>query len=155
MPVLECPHCRKQVRVPESAAGRRARCPLCQEAFSVPAEDEAVTEDRPPPRSRHPRDEDDRPRRFRDEEDDRPRRRPREDEEDYRPRRSRSDDNPFSNLDDRRRRSRPRYERSGGDWRWGWSPFIGITYGPIPVGMLIGVFMLLVGGCAGVLSHVR
>jgi len=34
-------------------------------------------------------------------------------------------------------------------WKWGWNPFIGITYGPIPVGLVIGgiilVILLLVG----------
>jgi len=28
-------------------------------------------------------------------------------------------------------------------WRWSWSPFIGIKYGPIPVGLIVAVPMLL------------
>ncbi len=28
-------------------------------------------------------------------------------------------------------------------WRWGWNWFIGIHYGPIPVGMIIGIPILI------------
>lgn len=163
MPVLACPHCRKQIRVPDSAAGKRARCPLCQEAFVVPGDDEdAVTEDRPPPRSRGPsREEEDRPRRPRDEdEDDRPRRRPSRDEdddEDDRPRR-RAGANRFSDLDDddrRRPRSRSVSRSTRDEWRWGWSPLIGITYGPIPVGLIIALCVLAVVVCLGALNGGR
>lgn len=28
-------------------------------------------------------------------------------------------------------------------WRWGWSWWLGVHYGPIPVGILIGVPILL------------
>jgi hypothetical protein len=28
-------------------------------------------------------------------------------------------------------------------WRWGWNWFIGIHYGPIPVGMIIGLPILI------------
>ena len=29
------------------------------------------------------------------------------------------------------------------DWRWGWSPWIGIHYGPIPVGILIAIPLII------------
>ena len=29
-------------------------------------------------------------------------------------------------------------------WRWGYSRFIGITYGPIPVGLVIAALLLMV-----------
>ncbi len=28
-------------------------------------------------------------------------------------------------------------------WRWGWSVWIGIHYGPIPVGLIIGIPMII------------
>ena len=28
-------------------------------------------------------------------------------------------------------------------WEWRWSPWIGITYGPIPIGMIVGIPLLL------------
>ncbi|HJZ57568.1 MAG TPA: hypothetical protein VKE74_21545 [Gemmataceae bacterium] len=34
---VECPSCRKRLRVPVSAAGQAARCPSCRSAFAVPA----------------------------------------------------------------------------------------------------------------------
>jgi hypothetical protein len=32
-------------------------------------------------------------------------------------------------------------------WRWSWSPFIGIKYGPIPVGLFVAI-PLLIAYCA-------
>jgi hypothetical protein len=29
------------------------------------------------------------------------------------------------------------------EWRWGWSPWIGIHYGPIPVGLLIAIPLII------------
>ncbi|MBL9018483.1 MAG: hypothetical protein JNL83_30130 [Myxococcales bacterium] len=29
------------------------------------------------------------------------------------------------------------------DWRWGWSPWVGIHYGPIPVGILLAIPILI------------
>ncbi len=31
-------------------------------------------------------------------------------------------------------------------WRWGWSPWIGIHYGPVPVGLIIGIPILIALG---------
>ena len=31
-------------------------------------------------------------------------------------------------------------------WRWGWSAWIGIHYGPVPVGLLIGLPILIALG---------
>jgi hypothetical protein len=28
-------------------------------------------------------------------------------------------------------------------WKWRWSPWIGITYGPIPIGIIIGIPLLI------------
>lgn len=155
MPVLDCPHCDNRVRLPDTAAGKRVRCPRCQEPFRVPADDPDDDrgdgrEDREPrPR---PRDEERRRPASRDEEDDRPvrrRSRPRDDdEEDDRPRRAR----PRSRDDERPRRRRARSTSQGDGWRLGWSPLIGITYGPIPIGLIIGLIVLAVAGCLGLFS---
>jgi hypothetical protein len=29
------------------------------------------------------------------------------------------------------------------EWRWGWSAWIGIHYGPIPVGIIVGIPLLI------------
>lgn len=29
------------------------------------------------------------------------------------------------------------------EWRWGWNWFIGIHYGPIPVGLIVGIPLLI------------
>lgn len=42
MPVIACPECAKKLNVPETAAGKRVRCPGCQAVFSVPTEDTAT-----------------------------------------------------------------------------------------------------------------
>ncbi len=37
MPILvDCPGCRRKLRVPDATAGRRGRCPRCDSAFVVP-----------------------------------------------------------------------------------------------------------------------
>jgi len=35
--VIRCPHCQKNMQVPDNAAGRNVRCPVCNNAFVVPA----------------------------------------------------------------------------------------------------------------------
>src|SRR5262249_22980696 len=35
---LTCPHCGKGISAPESAAGKRAKCPGCQGLMSIPAD---------------------------------------------------------------------------------------------------------------------
>src|SRR4051812_13388949 len=35
--VIRCPHCQKQMQVPDNAAGRNVRCPSCNNPFTVPA----------------------------------------------------------------------------------------------------------------------
>lgn len=56
MPVaISCPACSKTIGVPDDAAGRRLRCPLCRAAFSVeeepveaiPVPQAELVEDRP------------------------------------------------------------------------------------------------------------
>jgi hypothetical protein len=34
-------------------------------------------------------------------------------------------------------------EAADTEWRWGWSAWIGIHYGPIPVGLLIAIPILI------------
>jgi predicted Zn finger-like uncharacterized protein len=39
MPITtECPHCGKSIRAADTAAGKKVRCPECQEAFRVTAQ---------------------------------------------------------------------------------------------------------------------
>jgi hypothetical protein len=38
-------------------------------------------------------------------------------------------------------------------WKWGWNPFIGITYGPIPVGLVIAGIILVIALLAGALNQ--
>jgi predicted Zn finger-like uncharacterized protein len=38
-----CPHCEAKLKVPETAAGKKIRCPKCNESFKVPADDEEPT----------------------------------------------------------------------------------------------------------------
>ena len=35
---LECPECKKKLRVPATAVGKRIRCPACSVVINVPAE---------------------------------------------------------------------------------------------------------------------
>src|SRR5262245_2075109 len=36
MPLLtRCPHCQKSLRVPDHAAGKKIRCPVCSEVFTA------------------------------------------------------------------------------------------------------------------------
>src|SRR5262245_12232540 len=49
-----CPQCGQRLRVPEERAGRRLRCPRCNEAVSVePADSSSVVEDRPASAAAH------------------------------------------------------------------------------------------------------
>ena len=51
---MECPSCRKRLRVPPTAAGKKVKCPKCQTAIAVPAavappaEPLPLPEDEPP-----------------------------------------------------------------------------------------------------------
>jgi hypothetical protein len=119
---VQCPNCSKQLNVPDSAAGKKAKCPACAAVFDVPApinvaaapaavpgpsparksrrDDEDEFEEERPRRSRRDEEADDRPRRSRsrdDEDDDRPRRSRRDEDEDDRPRR-RSDDDDYDDI---------------------------------------------------------
>jgi len=96
MPVVECPDCGKSLKVSDSMAGKRVRCPGCKNPFVLPGvpidELELIEEEEEPeervtskrgreaerrPPSRHSREEED------EEEEDRPRaRRPRDDDRD-------------------------------------------------------------------------
>src|SRR4051812_44130570 len=106
--VIRCPECNKSLKVGDSVAGKKVRCPGCKHEFtapgnaeeeegvsegvattpSAPKRDRADDEDRPARRERRDPDEDedeDRPRRRRRDEDEE------EEEEEDRPRRSRRD----------------------------------------------------------------
>jgi predicted Zn finger-like uncharacterized protein len=51
MPItIDCPNCEKTLRINNSAAGKKVKCPKCQELFRVPAEpveEEEAAEERP------------------------------------------------------------------------------------------------------------
>lgn len=44
-----CPQCQKQIRVPATSAGRRAKCPGCENIFEVPSASTAFGDSGPPP----------------------------------------------------------------------------------------------------------
>lgn len=46
---VACPACRKTVGVPDDAAGKRVRCPLCQQPFVVPPTQAVTRPVTPPP----------------------------------------------------------------------------------------------------------
>ena len=55
MPKITCPHCKRNLNVPEKHAGQAVKCPACHGAFQVPSSEpvllspEAVMLDPPPP----------------------------------------------------------------------------------------------------------
>jgi predicted Zn finger-like uncharacterized protein len=80
MPVIQCPDCGKSLKVSDNVAGKRVRCPGCQNPFVAPdapvvelveeeEEEERVTTrpaaDRRPKARRNDEEEEDRPRRRR------------------------------------------------------------------------------------------
>jgi hypothetical protein len=112
--VVNCPHCGKKLRVPDTLLGKRVKCVSCGEAFVAEADGVEEPEGGPPPGSkagRRPPAEDeervqDRPRRGR--------ARAEEDEEEERPRRGRRrDEEDEEEEDDRPRRKRRRGAASG------------------------------------------
>ncbi|MFO7904721.1 MAG: GYF domain-containing protein [Pirellulaceae bacterium] len=48
-----CPHCSKRIKAPDSAAGKRGKCPACQRAVTITAEENSPSET--PPRSDQPK----------------------------------------------------------------------------------------------------
>ncbi|GEM_PF-4567728 len=120
---ITCPSCKKLLRVADSAAGKKVKCPACGTTFPALDQVEEVVEPGPPPRKPKPdvvevvEEAPPRPRRPRedDEDDDRPRRsraRDEDEDDDDRPRRSRRRD---EDDDDRPRRSRRRDEEDDDD----------------------------------------
>jgi hypothetical protein len=148
--LVKCPNCGKQLNVPDTAAGKKAKCPGCANIFEVMASSAvaaAPPAPKPPPPPIREDVEEDRPRRrVRDEEDedDRPRRRPRDEEDDDdRPRRrSRDEDDEDEDFDDQPR-SR---SRSGSGSSNGSITSVGII--SIVLGSLItlGSLCVLLGG---------
>lgn len=152
MPIsVLCPSCDAQVNAPDSAAGKRAKCPKCHELMILPGGESETVEEPVPKRTSRRVDEDDesdRPRRSsrsrRDEEDDfedddRPRSRRRNDvEDDYedtRPsRRSRRREDEDDEVGDVRPRRRKRSKASAG-------PPVGLL-----IGGGIGLLLVVVGG---------
>jgi predicted Zn finger-like uncharacterized protein len=137
---IVCPKCQRQLRVPDTAAGKKVKCPGCGTMFQAIEEVEEIQAapprraPKPPPAAeeaerprarRRPDDDDaieeDRPRRRRvqDDEDDRPRRRPRDDEDDYdRPRSRRGrDDDDYDDVD-RKADKREARRAAGGAALW-------------------------------------
>jgi hypothetical protein len=145
--VMKCPSCKKSLKLNDSLAGKRVRCPACQKPFQVPkGEDEreevdeleevptseeeaetAVQAKRPAARSRRPPDEDD-------EEDERPARRSR---------RARDEDEDDEEEEEERpRRRRRRRRRSGGDASAGTGPLVlGILSIVFSCAPIIGVIL--------------
>jgi predicted Zn finger-like uncharacterized protein len=125
--VIKCPECQKSLRLNESLAGKRVRCPACKQPFLVPGgvdeleevppseaeseeeEDTGVQARRPARRSRPEPDEDE-------EEDERPARRSR---------RARDEEDEDDEEEERPRRPRRRRRRgSGGDASAGTGPLV-------------------------------
>src|SRR5262245_51322581 len=108
---IACPSCKRQLRIADSAAGKKVKCPACGTSFTALDQVEELVEPGPPPPKPKPKAdvvdivEEPKPRRPRDEEEDRPRR-PRDRDEDDRPRRSRDRDYDDEDYDDRSRRGR-------------------------------------------------
>ena len=131
---IACLSCKKQLKVPDTAVGKKVKCPACGTIFTAldqveemvepgppppkPKRKPDVVEEAPPPRPRRSRDDDeddDRPRRSRprDEDDDRPQRSRNRDDDDDRPRRSRrrdeyDDDDQFDDYKTDRKEARRR-----------------------------------------------
>lgn len=40
--VIPCPHCGCSCKIPETAAGKKVKCPRCAKPFPVPAADDAA-----------------------------------------------------------------------------------------------------------------
>ena len=93
---IACPSCKKQLRVPDTAAGKTVKCPGCGNTFAAVADvGQAVQADAP---ARAPKPA---PPPIREEiEEGRPRPRPRDDDDDRLPRRSRRDYDDDDRVDD-------------------------------------------------------
>lgn len=100
---IACPACQKQLRVPDSAAGKTVKCPACSKTFQAIAVVEEQIQSAPPKKApKAPPVQDD-------VEDEAPRRRRElEEEDDERPRRRRDRDDDAAEEDDRPRRRRDR-----------------------------------------------
>src|SRR5262245_12569458 len=56
MPIpVSCPSCGTGLKAPDTAAGRRVKCPKCATPFAVPAVGEAAAFQAPPPPPSRPR----------------------------------------------------------------------------------------------------
>jgi len=149
---IACPSCKRQLRIADSAAGKKVKCPACGTSFTALDQVEELVEpgppppkpkrkvdvvetveEAPPPRPRRDRDDDDydRPRRPRDRDD-------YDDDDDDRRRRDRRDDDY-----DRPRRSRRRGSGAGSITGVG---VITIILGSLS--LLCGV-CVMIGGIAG------
>ena len=152
---IACPSCKRQLRIADSAAGKKVKCPACGTSFTALDQVEELVEPGPPPPKPKPKAdvvdivEEPRPRRPRDDDEDRPRRsRERDDEDDDdRPRRSRDRDYEDDDYD-RPRRSRRRGSGAGSITGVG---VISIILGSLS--LLCGICFMIVGivgaGAAG------
>jgi predicted Zn finger-like uncharacterized protein len=124
---IACPACQKQLRVPDTAAGKTVKCPACGkafQAFEIVEEKIQTAPAKPAPKAPPPAREEieEAPRRRRDrddEDDDRGRRRVRDDDDDRdddRPRRRRDRDDDYDDDAPRSRRSRD-YDDDDGDYK--------------------------------------
>lgn len=154
--LVQCPHCSKQLNVPDTAAGKKAKCPGCNQVFDIAAPT-AVAAAPPVPRPAPPpppppargdaiEDDDRLRRRDRDDDydDDRGRRRRRDEDDDDRPRSRRDDD-----YDDDRPRRRDRdddYDDDRGRRRGSGVKSGGVT-GVGVMGIVLGSLDLLLGLC--------
>jgi hypothetical protein len=128
MPIdVKCPECQCELEVPESAAGKKAKCPDCGARIPIPSPDDEAPAPAPKEAVR------DRPGR------DEPRH---EDEIEERPRRRRRQDNDEEDEDDRpRRRRRRNGDGYGGDE--GVSTLIPYKNGKALAAYYCGVFSLI------------
>lgn len=144
MPVVACPNCSTRMTAPDSAAGKKVRCPKCQAAVPIPAGDEfeVVDEPAPPPKPAKKKpvvvedDEPPRKKRSRDEAD-----------EDNRPRNKRRRDEDDEDEDDRPRKKRRRDDDDEDD-----EPRQGVS---LARNIIMGVVLLVLVAVAGYIFYTK
>lgn len=147
---ITCPSCKKSLRVADTAAGKKVKCPACATAFVAVDQVEELIQESPPRAPKAPAKpvvdqveevEPPRPPRRRDEED--------EDDDRRRPPRRRDDDDDDDD-DDRPRRGRRRYEDEGIGRRRRSSGGSITSVGVITI--ILGSLTLLCGLCVTIAS---
>ncbi|MBY0227774.1 MAG: DUF1559 domain-containing protein [Gemmataceae bacterium] len=167
MPIeFDCTECDRHLRVKDEMAGKRVKCPECQEVLKVPDAEapeerpaERIRTGKPAPKKAAParsRDEDDRPKRKarrdedEEEEEERPKRRAKgrddDDEEDERPRRRGREEDDEEDEDDRPSRRKKKAKKDGSSM----TLVLGIGGGVLGLALLgVGLWLFLSSGGKG------